>query len=249
VRVGDYTGLLEGQTYHSHDEMFDKMSAYLQFIEEQQLWDEEIVLSQIRVLLNAYIGEPPVTIDVDGKTVTPVQFANEILRLPLDSYVDLMSFKYAPFYTQAEYKVPDNWWHSKDYYNVPLDEWYGALVKAVKRGYTATIGGDVSEIGKQGEEDIAIIPPFDIDPERIDQDAREYRFYNETSTDDHLLHLLGYQRYAGSDWFLVKDSGYSATQGKFKGYYLFRGDYIKLKMLTYMVHRDAIAELLNKFEK
>ncbi|MBN1155363.1 peptidase C1 [candidate division KSB1 bacterium] len=247
VRAQDYTGLLEGQRFHSHDAMFDRMNAYLQFVKKQQLWNEDVVLSQIKMILNAHLGEPPATILINGRNVTPLEYATEILTIPVDDYVDLMSFKYAPFYTQAEYKVPDNWWHCKDYYNVPLDEWYKALVNAMKNGYTVAIGGDVTEIGKQGDKDIAIIPPFDIEPDRIDQDAREYRFNNQTSTDDHLLHVLGYQRYSVHDWFLIKDSGYSATQGKFKGYYFFRGDYIKLKMLTFLVHKDAVTDLLRKF--
>ncbi|MBD3290306.1 peptidase C1 [candidate division KSB1 bacterium] len=249
VRAEDYDGLLPGQTKYSHGPMIKEMRTYLKFAEENGYWDEKLVLANIKMILNKYMGEPPATIPVTGsREVTPVEYATEVLELPLDDYMDFMSFRYIPFYTKGEYRVPDNWWHSIEYHNVPLPEWYEAIKTAIKNGFTVAIGGDVSEIGKSGENDIAIIPEFDIDPGKINQDAREFRFSNETSTDDHALHIVGYQHRGGYDWFLIKDSGYSATLGKFRGYYFFREDFIKLKMLTFMVHRDAVKDLLKKFQ-
>ncbi len=39
----------------------------------------------------------------------------------------------------------------------------------------------------------------------------------------------------------------SAQHGKFKGYYFYREDYIKLKMLTYIVHKDAVRAVVKDF--
>ncbi len=199
-------------------------------------------------MLNKHLGEPPTQITVDGQSLTPRQYFDQIVRLPLDDYLSCMSFKYQPFFTRGSYRVPDNYWHSQEYYNVPLDLWYQAIIRALQQGYTVGIGGDVSEIGKAGDVGVALIPDFDIPPEKINQDAREFRFDNQTSTDDHGVHLVGYQKYQGQDWFLIKDSGASAHKGKFKGYYFFRGDFLKLKMLTFTVHKDAVPELLQQFK-
>jgi len=242
----DYTGLLPGKTRHSHKKLHREMKDYLNFVREQGNWDEEIALTTIKLILNKYLGEPPSEIIFNGEKMTPKEFLDKQLQLPSDDYVSLMSFKYQPFWTKGSYKVPDNYWHSQEYYNVPLDQWYRALLNAIQQGFTLEIGGDVSEIGKLGEHDIAIVPAFDIPPEKINQDAREFRFDNKTSADDHGIHLVGYQRYQGHDWFLVKDSGSSSRKGKFEGYYFFRGDYIKLKMLTFMVHKAAVADLFEK---
>ncbi|MEE4311141.1 MAG: peptidase C1 [candidate division KSB1 bacterium] len=247
VRASDYSGLIEGQEHHSHGKMFKEIRKYLNFLKQNENWDEDMALANVSMILDKYLGPPPEKITVDGVEMTPVQYATEALEIPLEEYVDFMSFKYIPFYTKGEYKVVDNWWHSGEFHNVPLDDWYSAVVRAVKNGYTVAIGGDVSEIGKYGEGDIAIVPEFDIPMKYIDQDAREFRFDNETSGDDHALHLVGYQRYAGQDWFLIKDSGSSATKGRFNGYYFYRGDYLKLKMLTFLVHKDAVEWLLKKF--
>lgn len=249
VRASDYSGLPQGEEKHGHRKMYKEMKKYLKFIKQNENWDEEIVIANIKLILNKYIGKPPTTIMVDGNKVTPLEYATKILQLPLDDYVDFMSFKYVPFYTKGEYRVPDNWWHSKEYYNLPLDEWYKAIKQAIKEGFPLVVGGDISEVGKYGELDIAIIPSFDIDPQNINQDAREFRFYNESSTDDHLLHVIGYQHYNGYDWFLMKDSAYSATKGKYRGYFFFREDFMKLKMLIFTVHKDAVKNLLEKFNK
>ncbi len=248
VRASDYTGLLEGQTRHNHRKMFKEMRKYLNFVQENALWNEDQVLVNIRMILNKYLGKPPEVIEVEDKRMTPKEYLEKALRLPLDDYVSFMSFEYIPFYTQGEYKVPDNWWHNDQYYNLPLEGWYGAIKKAVQNGFTVAIGGDVSEPGKGREEDIAIVPSFDIPQEAINQDSREFRFDNETSTDDHCIHLVGYRHFGGYDWFLIKDSGSSAYEGSLKGYYFFRDDWVKLKMLNFLVHKDAVEELLKKFK-
>jgi bleomycin hydrolase len=111
------------------------------------------------------------------------------------------------------------------------------------------IGGDVSEPGYYGEEDAAVVPTFDIPGEYIDQDSRELRFYNRTTEDDHGVHLLAYRKIKGRDWYLIKDSARASRRGEFHGYLFYRGDYIKLKMLTFMVHRDVVSDIWSDIEK
>jgi bleomycin hydrolase len=37
--------------------------------------------------------------------------------------------------------------------------------------------------------------------------------------------------------------------GELVGYYLFRDDYVRLKMLSFMIHKDAVSEILLEFEE
>ncbi len=249
VPAESYTGLLPGQTEYNHGKMFQEMRKYLMFCKENKNWDEDQAVEYIKSILNKYMGKPPETIEVGGKTMTPKEYLDNVLQLHMDDYVSFMSFKYLPFYTKGEYTVGDNWWHSKDYYNVPLDVFYSALVSALKNGYTVAFGGDTSEPGKSGADDIAVIPTYDIHPKLIDQDSREFRFHNRTSTDDHAIHAVGIKEGQPHTWFLIKDSGSSAQQGKFKGYYFFRDDYVKLKMLVITLHKDAVKDILAKFNQ
>ena len=248
VPASAYSGLATGDDKHDHDEMADEMADYLECKKDHDYWDEAVIISQIRAILDRYLGRPPDEFEYEGERYTPERFLDEVVKLELDDYVQFMSTLSVPFYTKAAYDVPDNWRPTEDYYNVPLDEFYEIITRATDRGYTVAIGGDVSEPGRYGFEDAAIVPTFDVPQEYIDQDSREFRFYNKTSQDDHGVHLLAVSKVGGRDWFLIKDSASSATWGKHNGYYFFRDDYIKLKMLSFMVHKDVAQFLMPKFE-
>ncbi|MCK4546455.1 MAG: peptidase C1 [Candidatus Eisenbacteria sp.] len=235
-----YEGVLAEGGRYDHEPMMEEIKDFLALVEDHGLWEEDYVLGAVRLILGRYMGEPPAEFRWEGRTYTPRGFMKDLLKINPDDYVDVISTLRFPFYTKGEFEVPDNWWHSEEYYNLPLDVWYEVVLKAAQNGYTLAIGGDVSEPGYQGFEDAAIVPPFDIPEELIDQDARELRFANGTSSDDHALHLVGHTRLGNHDWFLIKDSARSSRWGKYEGRYFYREDYVRLKMLSYTVHKDAI---------
>lgn len=243
-----YTGLLKKKKKHDHIPLMDEIKQYLDFIKNNGLWDVEENTAHIRLILNKHLGTPPASFNYEGKTYDPKTFLKEVVALNMDDYCSVMSTKYFPFYIKEEFRVQDNWWHSKDYINLPLNEWYSIIRRSINSGYSIVIGGDVSEPGKVGAADISFIPSFDIPERYINQDSREYRIYNKTTDDDHGIHLVGYKKKAGKEWFLIKDSGRSARLGKFKGYYFFRGDFVKLKMLTFTVHKDMLKKVLPKLK-
>ncbi len=243
-----YSGTIKKGEKYDHIPLMNELKAYLKYIKSNNLWDESNNLKQIIVILNKYMGEPPADFTYEGKKYTPKSFLRDFTKLNMNDYYSVMSTKYYPFYTKQEFKVPDNWWHNREYLNLPLNVWYGVIKNSINKGYTVCIGGDISEPGKLGSNDIAFIPTFDIPEKYIDQDSREYRIYNKTTDDDHGIHIVGFKRYKGKDWFLIKDSGRSARKGKFKGYYFFRGDFIKLKMLTFTIHKDMLKSVLKKIK-
>ena len=251
VPLESYNGLMDGRKFHNHEAMFNEMSSYLASVKATSSWDEEAAIATIKSIMNHYMGVPPTEIAVNGKKITPLQYLNEVLKINPDDYVDILSYTQEPFYKQVEYKVPDNWWHSSVYYNVQLSDYLSALKNAVRKGYTVSIGGDVSEPGLDRTTQCAVIPDFDIPSAYINDDARQFRFSNQTTTDDHGMHLVGYFEKEGKDWYLIKDSGSGSKNNdpdlKEFGYYFFSEDYVKLKMMDFMVHRDAVKELLEKF--
>ncbi len=252
VPLEAYTGLPEGRKFHNHVEMFTELKSYLNSLKESSSWNEEAALETVRSIMNHYMGVPPEEILVNGKKITPLQYMTEVIKINPDDYVDILSYTQEPFYKQVEYKVPDNWWHSDIYYNVPLDVYMTALRGAVRKGFTVSIGGDVSEPGLDRSTQCAVIPDFDIPSEWINDDARQFRFSNQTTTDDHGMHLVGYYEKDGKDWYLIKDSGSGSKNNDPEapefGYYFFSEDYVKLKMMDFMVHRDAVKDILKKFE-
>ena len=248
----DYSGLLPGQTVQSHEKMFGEIKAYLDFVKTNSIWNETEVIATVKDIMHHYMGEPPTRVNVNGTSYTPAEYRDKVLKIHTNDYADVLSYMQQPYWKQVEYEVPDNWWHSNEYYNLPLTDFMDLLKKSIKAGYTLAIGGDVSEAGFLRDVNAAIIPAFDIPSSAIDENARQFRFSNQTTTDDHGMHIVGYMEKDGVTWFLVKDSGSGSRTGskennKNFGYYFFHEDYVKLKIMDFMVHKDMMKSLLPKF--
>lgn len=252
VPFEDYIGLKSGMNVYDHSKMFAEMKAYLQNVKQSNAWDKQTVTNTVKSIMNHYMGEPPAKVKVSGKEYTPQQYLKEVLKLNMEDYVDVTSVLEKPYWKKVEYDVPDNWWNDSSYYNLPLDDYMSVIKKSIRNGYSLMIGGDVSEVGFDAKNQIAIIPSFDIPSEYIDDYARQFRFSNKTTTDDHGMHLIGYLEKDGKDWYLIKDSGSGSRNcgkdSKNFGYYFFREDYVKLKMMTFMVHKDMLKDYLPKFK-
>ncbi|MEI8201952.1 MAG: C1 family peptidase [Bacteroidota bacterium] len=252
VPLESYSGLLAGQTFHNHAKMYEEMSEYLKSVKANNAWNEELVISTIQSIMNSYLGAPPKQVSVGGKNYSPLDYLTQVLKFKPDDYIDVLSIMQQPFWNKVEYEVGDNWWHNKDYYNIPLDDYMKVIKNAIKNGYTICVGGDVSEAGFESFAQTAVVPTFDIPSAYIDDYARQFRFSNKTTTDDHGLHIVGYMEKDGVTWFLVKDSGAGSRNvgkgAKTFGYYFFHEDYVKLKMMDCMVHKDAFKEYFGKFK-
>jgi bleomycin hydrolase len=233
----NYTGSYNHQALESEIEDFKARTL------QENTWNREEILSNLKGILNKYLGSPPSSFNFQGNTYTPLSFSENFVDLPWKEYIIITSFSYAPFYQFVSLRVPDNWLNLNTYYNVPLDLFYQGMRTALSNGYSVAIDGDIHEPGRLGHEDICFIPEYDIPSNSINQQAREYRFRRGITEDDHLMHIVGYTEYEGEDWFLVKDSWRDAWQGRFKGYFMYHEDYARLKILAYLVHRDAIPEI------
>ncbi len=248
-----YTGLLHNRKYHTHDAMFEEMKSFLDHVKQTSEWNEEWVIATIKNIMNHHLGEPPAKFMADGIEFTPLTYLTQNLKLNPDDYVEILSYKQEPYWQKVEYKVPDNWWHSKEYYNVPLDDFMAIVKNGIQKGFTMSIGGDVSEAGLLKSTQAAMIPSFDIPSEFINDDARQFRFSNQTTTDDHGMHLTGYCIRDGKWWFLIKDSSSGSRNNNQQapefGYYFFSEDYVKLKMMDFTIHKDAVKDILARFGK
>ena len=253
IPEANYNGLLKDQVYYNHAIMFEEMNSFLKSVKADNEWNETLVIETIKSIMNTYMGTPPTKVTVDGKEMTPQEYLKNVIKVNPDDYVDVTSLMEKPYYTQIEYKVPDNWWHGADYYNLPLDVYMKIIKDAIRKGYTIAIGGDVSEPGFEANSQVAMIPTFDIPSEYIDENARQFRFSNETTTDDHGLHIVGYYEKDGKDWYLVKDSGSGSRnvgkQSKSFGFYFFHEDYVKLKIMDFMIHKDMLKDYIPQMKK
>jgi bleomycin hydrolase len=244
-----YLGKPKNQEFHDHGKMVDEMNKFLAFVKENNFWNEKTIIETIQSILKSYMGEPPQKFTFQGKEFTPGQFLTDVLKLNLYDYYSFMSTMELPYNERGELVEPDNWWHSTDYYNVSLEDYFSIITNSVSKGYTVSICGDVSEPGNSSREKVSVIPSFDIPADFINASSRQLRLVNQSTTDDHCIHIVGYTMQDGAYWFLVKDSGSGAFDVPPQGYRFMHQDYIKLKMMNILVHKNAAKPVLDKIIK
>jgi bleomycin hydrolase len=189
------------------------------------------------------LGLPPATIEWDGQTITPVAFSGNILKIQPDNYAQVTSFKHVPLYQHTELVLPDNWQHYRHFLNVPLPKFENLMQHALKQGYSMVIDMDLSEKGYGRQNPCAILIPEFMSADSLTETVRTALFENETTSDDHLQHLVGFAPADTTNkavWYLIKDSldwSYESNSG---GYVYMREDYLKMKVLSFMVHREFL---------
>lgn len=234
-----YAGQTRACKTFNHDPLYAALDKYLAEITKIKNWDVDEGLTNIRKILDEYLGPPPDSFMFNGKRYTPHSFLTGYCRINPDDYRMATSFTYRNFGRKIALDVPDNWARDSVYENLPLNSFYSVLKKALQHGFGVGIDADVSEPGRIPEQDICFIPSFDV-AGKVTQMARELRFRNGSTTDDHLMHIVGFTRYKGRDWFLVKDSWRTAWDGKYNGYFMMDEAYVKLKILAFVVHKDVL---------
>ncbi len=212
-------------------------------------------------VLDAYLGEIPETFDYNGQEFTPKSFAEE-MEINVDDYIELTSYSYYPFYEKCVLEVPDNW--SLDhYYNLPIDDFMAVMYNALENDYSMVWDGDVSDKYFTHKNGVAYVPEVvwekysdeDLDDyleyyhkevSEVDQNERDKVFFNQSTTDDHLMHLVGItQDQFDTKYFLTKNS-WSEESNDFGGYLHMSDKYVRLRTIAIMVHKDAVPKDIAK---
>lgn len=241
-----YTGLSAGRTVYDDRKLYTELDAYLKAIQERGDWNEARAVAGVRAILNRYMGAPPEVVEAGGRRMTPREYCRAVLGLDVGGYVSVISLMQEPWHEWVRFPVPDNWWGSRAYYNVPLDEFVRLVRDAVRGGVSVCLIMDNGEPGFYAREDVAFVPSFDIPPALIDDAARQMRFSSKSTTDDHAVHIVGYQERGGEFWYLVKDSGTQPRNGRHGGYMFYREDYLKLKGLGVVLPREVVEHSLGR---
>jgi bleomycin hydrolase len=254
-----YSGMNINEDKHNHAEMDGVLKAIVDAVSRTRggkitpRWVEVFESS-----LGIYLGNPPKEFSYHGKLYTPESFTESTGFNP-DDYVELTSYSHHPFYSKFDLEVPDNW--SKDqYYNVPVDDLIKILDNALLNGYSVVWDGDVSEKYFNRKKNVSIVPLQEelpaADEEKKEEDSgerpeaektvtqemRQETFDNHTTTDDHLMHLTGIAKdQTGNKFFYAKNS-WGTKDRKYGGYWYMSEQYVRLKTIAIMVHKDSIPE-------
>lgn len=154
-----YNGLNYGEPKHSHYEMADALTAYLNAVMQRGLKNNKLSTAWLPGyvgILDAYLGKVPEKFTVDGKEYTPQSYAKAIGLEP-ENFLVYTSYTHHPFYQKFALEIPDNWRWSESY-NVKMEDLEAIADYALEHGYTVFWGADVSEGGFKWRKGYAVLP-------------------------------------------------------------------------------------------
>ena len=251
-----YKGKKYNLPEHDHGEMEAVIKGILDAVLKQNsdkltdVWPKTV-----DAVLDIYMGEFPVQFTHKNNTFGPKSF-EEQLGLDISDYIELTSYSHHPYYKKINLEIPDNW-SSDLYYNLPVEELMQVFDYAFKNGYSVCWDGDVSSKCFSHSEGIAIVP---VDPEldddeifsvirkekEITQELRQKTFNDFTTTDDHLMHLVGIvQDQEGTKYYVTKNS-WNENSNEYGGLLNMSENYVKLNTVAILVHKDAVPQAIRE---
>ena len=254
-----YTGLQEGQTRNNFSEMSKMSESVLASVIKNDKLSENWVKAYTSVI-DTYLGEAPTEFMYEGKKYTPKSFADQVVGVKAEDYVEISSLKEYPYYTKFTLLVPDNWSFDQ-VYNVKMDELVETVDNALKNGYTVAWAGDVSEKGFSWKNGVAFVPEIDFAQmtaeqkaemfngpkaeKKVTEDDRQKAFDNYETTDDHGMHITGVAKdQNGKEYYIVKNSW--GLSNDYKGYMYMTKEFMKYKATAIMLHKSAVPKAIAK---
>lgn len=253
-----YNGLTLGEDLPVHNEMDNVLEAFVKAIVENKNGKlSPVWMDAYNGILDAYLGKMPQKFEYDGTSYTPVSFANEVLKINPDEYVEVTSYMHQKYFKNFLLKIPDNWDYEM-YYNLPMQNLINIIDLAINNGYTIAWAADVSDKFFNHKKGLALVPEKDwadmragerdsvfivpVKQKEITPEMRQQAYDNYTTTDDHSMHIIGMALdQDGNTWYKVKNS-WAADSNDFGGYFYVSQPYILLRTLAIYVSRDVVPQ-------
>lgn len=227
---------VENNGRHNHRNLAEEVRAEASRLNQNKDGFTADDLNAFDEILSKYMGQLPSKFQNNDKRFTPADFRDSF-GLDPDDYIELTSYTHHPFYDPFVLEVPDNWAH-KQYYNLPIDELMEVMYHALENGYTIAWDGDTSEKTFSHNNGIAELPRKL--KKKVDQNLRQETFYNRTTTDDHLMHVVGVSRDKDGNRLFYTKNSWGASSNDIGGYLHMTDNYVRLKTLAILVNKESI---------
>ncbi|MCK5823918.1 MAG: aminopeptidase [Ichthyobacteriaceae bacterium] len=255
-----YNGLLPEQTVNMHGELSAMLKAMLDAVLENKngqltsAWN-----NAYKSVLDVYLGNTPNEFEYEGKKYTPKSFADKVVKLDADDYVEFTSITNQPYYKEVFIEVPDNWSYGLSY-NIKPNEMVDVVDAALKDGYTVAWATDVSEKGFNIKNGLAVVPEIDFkkmtDEQKdsmfdgpktekvITAENRQVAYDNWETQDDHGMHIVGIVKDKnGKEYYTVKNSWGKKYNN---GYLYVSKAFFKYKTTSFMLNKNSLTKSMKK---
>ena len=233
-----YTGMVTEDWQHDHLEMDNLLLTMVESIGTSGYGRIKPYSWRLAMegVLKAYLGSPPATFIFKDKLYTSVSFAKEYVGINPADYVEITSYTSHPFYELFALNIPANWNQNK-YLNLPIRDFEYVIDAALKAGYSLAWDGDATE--SEFDFDAGILKlSSELEKITIGQGLRQSTFEDETTTDDHNMHIIGKAKDSKNKVYYVMKN--SEGQNEMNGYIYMSKNALLLKTISVLVHKDAI---------
>jgi bleomycin hydrolase len=234
-----YSGKKDSTDIHNHGEMnnalLEKVKDYVK--SGRGNITTEGYRKDIEDILANTMGKAPDTFIFRQKKFTPKSFAEEMVGINPDDYIEITSYNHHPFYSKSILEIEDNW-NNSYYLNLPINDFINVVDNALLHNYSVSWGGDIHEGFHDG---FAVLSDS---VKNITQQMRQAAYDNYTTQDDHGLHIIGIaENEKGERYYIAKNSSDVMNCG---GYLYMSREYLLLKTISVMVHKAAIPKEIKR---
>lgn len=244
-----FDGKVEESDMHDHSEMEVALKGMIDGIIKQKRPTPRWA-GGVDAIMDIYMGDVPEKFAYEGKDYTVESFTKS-LKINPDDYLSFTSYTHHPFFEECILEIPDNY-SNGSYINLQMGDLERIVDNALANGFTVSWDGDVSEKGFSSKNGIAVLP---VDEKREDlftkpgpeikvtQELRQKTFMNYSTTDDHLMHIVGTAKdQNGTKYYIIKNSWGEISE--YKGYLYMSAAYFRLKTVGVLVHKEAVPKVM-----
>lgn len=261
IPTASYDGLQYGATRNNFGEMQAVLGGALEGVVKNKNGTISPAYKKVvNSTLDSYLGAVPLSFKYNDKTYTPKSFADEVVGLNPNDYIEFMSQTNTPYWEKAMMMVPDNWsyeWVT----NIPMQDITNIIDNALKEGYTVVWATDVSEPYFSWPNGVAYVPEnaLKLDTKRMKKEEKDSLFMkampeltitpeirqaaldNQATQDDHGMQIVGMSKdQNGKEYYLVKNSW--GEDNDYKGYLHVSKAYVLYKTTAIMLNKKGLPD-------